>query len=141
MTLPTGVAARAILLLDSGRVVYVEVKLHPTFYRFYSAVEVGRNHKGRRELLVCLNQGQARDLPEAAKKILAGMKTGMGSGVLKEIKIYRKRDYQRLLNTSPDELGLARCSASPLPGRLPARRIPIDLPALKKQRQWSESYK
>ena len=133
MTTPKNIVARAIIKFDTGKVVYVEIKRRPSFYTFYTIYNM-EGKKKKELLLASLNQGKAEDLEDAVKKITARWWKGDGKVTGTKIVIYRKKEYRRLLDTPPDELGLTKCSRqAPLPWSPRAGRIPVGYPSLQKR--------
>jgi hypothetical protein len=135
MTIPKDIVARATIKFDTGKVVYVEIKSKPTFYAFYTLSLVGEKRNQKKELVMAsLNQGQANGIEEAARKIAERIWKGCGSRCITKIVIYRKKEYRRLLDTPPDELGLTKCSRqAPIPWSPRAGRIPVGYTSLQKR--------
>jgi len=133
MTTPKNIVARAIIKFDTGKVVYVEIKRRPSFYTFYTIYNM-EGKKKKELLLASLNQGKAEDLEDAVKKITARWWKGDGKVTGTKIVIYRKKEYRRLLDTPPDELGLTKCSRqAPIPWSPRAGRIPVGYTSLQKR--------
>ena len=114
MTMPKGIVARATINIDTGKVVYVEIKRKPSFYSFYAMYNVDGKKKGV-PLLASLNQGMAEDLEEAVRKITARWWAGNGRVTGTKVVIFRKKEYRRLLDTDPSELGLANTQKANIP--------------------------
>ena len=110
MTIPKGLAARAVIEMEDGRKFYIDVKDGAMFVQFYTVYMVrckGRKRKAERES--CRDRNFASNIEEAAKKFEKHFNT-YGKAKVKNttIKIYRKRLYNKRYMMRPDELGLAR---------------------------------
>lgn len=110
MTIPRGLAARAVLELSDGRNFHLEIRDGSMFVKFYSVYTVrgrGRRRKVERESF--RDRNFAASIEEAARKLEQHFNTYGQTNVKKTtIKIYRKRLYAKRFKMRPDELGLAR---------------------------------
>jgi hypothetical protein len=124
METPEDIVAQATITFDTKEIVFVEIKRQPSFHNFYT---VYRFENGKKiEVLGCLNQGQANDLEEAAKKIAGRWSKVKRKVESTEVIIYLKEEYLRLLKTEPSKLGLAKVkSLASIPGAPGPARLPI----------------
>ena len=133
MTMPKGIVARATINIDTGKVVYVEIKRKPSFYSFYTMYNVAGKKKGK-PLLASLNQGMAKDLEEAVRKITARWWAGNGKVTGTKVVIFRKKEYRRLLDTDPSELGLTKIESANIPfSPVSKGRIPVGYTTLQQR--------
>ena len=131
--MPKGIVARATINIDTGKVVYIEIKRKPSFYSFYAMYNVDGKKKGV-PLLASLNQGMAEDLEEAVRKITARWRAGNGRVTGTKVVIFRKKEYRRLLDTDPSELGLTRIESANIPfSPVSKRRIPVGYTTLQQR--------
>lgn len=122
MTIPKGLAARAVIETNAGKSkLYIEVREGNRFLNFYSTyAAVGR---GRHRLVtpgIPRHRGFADSLEDAMEKIVKAMKTHAKRNrtecqIRTTVRIYRKRLYRKLLNMRLDELGLTRIKYQPDP--------------------------
>ena len=110
MTVPKGLAARAVLELSDGRSFHIEIQDGSMFVKFYSVYTVrgrGRRRKVERESF--RDRNFAASIEDAARKLEKHFNT-YGKAKVKNttIRIYRKRLYAKRFKMRPDELGLAR---------------------------------
>jgi len=110
MTIPKGLAARAILDLSDGRTIYIEIRdgsMFVQFYTVYTARGKGRWKTVERESF--RDRNFAASIEEASRKLERHFGTYGKVKVKKTtVKIYRKRLYSKRFRMRPDELGLAR---------------------------------
>jgi hypothetical protein len=110
MTIPKGLAARAVIELEDGRKFYIDIKDGAMFVQFYTVYMVrckGRKRKAESESF--RDRNFAFTIEEAAKKFEKHFNTyGKAKVTNTTIKIYRKRLYSKRYKMRPDELGLAR---------------------------------
>ena len=131
--MPKGIVARATINIDTGKVVYIEIKRKPSFYSFYTMYNVDGKKK-REPLLASLNQGMAKDLEEAVRMITARWWTGNGRVTSTKVVIFRKKECRRLLDTDPSELGLTRIESANIPfSPVSKRRIPVGYTTLQQR--------
>jgi hypothetical protein len=132
MGIPNDIVARATITFDTQEIVYVEIKVRPRFYNFYTVYRV---EDGKQiEMLGSLNQGQANDLEDAAKKIAGRWSKVKRKVAGTQIEIYLEEDYLRLLHTCPSELGLATVkSLTSIPGVPGPARLPIGYTTLQRR--------
>lgn len=110
MTVPKGLAARAILELSDGRNLHIEIRDGSMFVKFYTVYTVrGRGRRRRIERESFRDRNFAASIEEAARKLEQHFNT-FGKAKVKQTrtKIYRKRLYTKRFQMRPDELGLAR---------------------------------
>ena len=110
MTIPKGLAARAVLELSDGRKIHLEIRDGSMFVKFYSVFTVrGRGRRRTVEHESFRDRNFAASIEEAARKLEQHFKT-YGKAKVNKTKttIYRKRLYARRFKMRPDELGLAR---------------------------------
>ena len=110
MTVPGGLAARAVLELSDGRNFHIEIRDGSMFVKFYTVYTVrgkGRRRKIERESF--RDRNFAASIEEAARKLEQHFNT-FGKAKVKHTRtrIYRKRLYTKRFKMRPDELGLAR---------------------------------
>ena len=114
MTIPKGLAARAVLELSDGRNIHIEIRDGSMFVQFYAVYTVrgrGRSRTIERESFRARNF--AADIEEAARKLEQHLNTYARAKVHKTTtRIYRKRLYAKRFKMRPDELGLARTNNS-----------------------------
>jgi hypothetical protein len=110
MTIPKGLAARAVIELDDGRRFYIDIKDSSMFVQFYTVYMVrGKGRKRPTERESFRDRNFARGIEEAARKFEKHFNTyGKAKVKYTKIKIYRKRLYCKRYKMRPDELGLAR---------------------------------
>ncbi len=110
MTIPKGLAARAVIELDDGRRFYIDIKDGSMFVQFYTVYTVrGKGRKRPTERESFRDRNFAASIEEAAKKFENHFNTyGKAKVRNTTIKIYRKRLYNKRYRMRPDELGLAR---------------------------------
>ena len=133
MTMPKGIVARATINIDTGKVVYIEIKRKPSFYSFYAMYNVDGKKKGE-PLLASFNQGMAKDLEEAVRKITARWWAVNGRVTGTKVVIFRKKEYRRLLDTDPSELGLTRIESANIPfSPVSQGRIPVGYTTLQQR--------
>jgi hypothetical protein len=110
MTIPKGLAARAVLELSDGRKIHLEIRDGSMFVKFYSVFTVrGRGRRRTVEHESFRDRNFAVSIEEAAKNLEQHFKTYGKSKVNKATtRIYRKRLYAKRFKMRPDELGLAR---------------------------------
>ena len=110
MTIPKGLAARAVIELDDGRRFYIDIKDSSMFVQFYTVYMVrGKGRKQPTERESFRDRSFAATIEEAAKKFEKHFNTyGKAKVRSTTIKIYRKRLYNTRYRMRPDELGLAR---------------------------------
>src|SRR5215208_4757222 len=110
MTIPKGLAARAILELSDGRNFHIEIRDGSMFVKFYTIYTVrGRGRRRTVEHDSFRDRNFAASIEEAARKLEQHFYTYGKAKVNKTTtKIYRKRLYARRFKMRPDELGLAR---------------------------------
>jgi len=110
MTIPKGLAARAVLELTDARKFYIEVQDGSVFAKFYTIYTArGRGRKRISERHAFESRNFATSIEEAAKKFEKHFNTFGKAKVTKTtVKIYRKRLYTKRFKMRPDELGLAR---------------------------------
>jgi hypothetical protein len=112
MTIPKGLAARAVIDLDDGSRFYIDIKDSSMFVQFYTVYMVGG--KCRKRTTECesfRSRNFAPNIEDAVKQFEQHFNT-YGKAKVKNttIKIYRKRLYNKRYKMRPDELGLARIS-------------------------------
>jgi hypothetical protein len=110
MTIPKGLAARAMIELEDGRKFHIDIKDGAMFVQFYTVYMVRcKGHKRKAERQSFRDRNFASSIEEAAKKFEKHFNT-YGKAKVKNttIKIYRKRLYSKRYQMRPDELGLAR---------------------------------
>ncbi len=119
MTVPKGLAARAVLELTDGRKFYIEIRDGSMFVQFYTVFTARFNGRGRTtERESFRDRNFAATIEEAAKKFEKHFNTyGKAKVRNTTIKIYRKRLYNKRFRMRPDELGLA-CVYNDLSGYL-----------------------
>lgn len=110
MTIPRGLAARAVLELSDGRNFHIEIRDGSMFVKFYTIYTVrGRGRRRRIERESFRDRNFAASIEEAARKLEQHFNTYGKAKVNKTtIRIYRKRLYAKRFKMRPDELGLAR---------------------------------
>jgi hypothetical protein len=110
MTVPKGLAARAVLELSDGRNFHIEMRDGCMFVKFYSVYTVrGRGRRRRIERESFRDRNFAASIEDAARKLEQHFNTYGKAKVNKTtIRIYRKRLYAKRFKMRPDELGLAR---------------------------------
>ena len=110
MTIPKGLAARAVLELSDGRNFHVEIRDGSMFAKFYTVYTVrGRGHRRTVEHESFRDRNFASSIEEAARKLEQHFNTYGKAKVNKtKTRIYRKRLYAKCFKMRPDELGLAR---------------------------------
>jgi hypothetical protein len=110
MTIPKGLAARAVIELEDGRKFYIDIKDGSMFVQFYTVYMVcGKVRKRPTERESFRDRNFASNIEETAQKFEKHFNTYGNSKVKKTtIKIYRKRLYNKRYKMRPDELGLAR---------------------------------
>ena len=110
MTMPKGLAARAVLNLSDGRNIYIEIRDGSMFVQFYTVYTVrGKGRWRTVERKSFRDRNFAASIEEAAEKLERHFKTYSRAKVNKTtIKIYRKRMYAKRFQMRPDELGLVR---------------------------------
>ena len=85
-------------------------------------------------LLASLNQGMAKDLEEAVRKITARWWAGNGRVTGTKVVIFRKKEYRQLLDTDPSELGLTRIESVNIPfSPVSKGRIPVGYTTLQQR--------
>lgn len=118
------VVARLTVIRKNGLRTIVEVEAGSTFssfYRFYRQVGAKRSTKERIRTAdrnegcrwIGMQHGQPIGLETIAKR-LEFYASQSNPVVSKKIRIFRKLAYQRLLNVSPDQLGLTRMTHLPI---------------------------
>jgi hypothetical protein len=133
MTMPKGIVARATINIDTGKVVYIEIKRKPSFYSFYTMYNVDGKKKGK-PLIASLAQGKADNLEDAVRKITARWWAGNGKVTSTKVVVFRKKEYRRLLHTDPSELGLVHIEAVNIPfSPAPKGQYPIGYTSLQKR--------
>lgn len=115
MTIPKGLAARAVLELSDGRRIHVEMREGSMFVQFYAVYTVrGRGRRRTVERETFRDRNFAAGIEEAARKLEQHFNTYGRAKVNKTtVRIYRKRLYAKRFRMRPDELGLARSHHSP----------------------------
>ena len=110
MTIPKGLAARAVLELSDGRNFHIEIRDNSMFVKFYAVYTVrGRGRRRTVERESFRDRNFATSIEEAARKLEKHFKTYGKAKVNKTTtRIYRKRLYAKRFKMRPDELGLAR---------------------------------
>jgi hypothetical protein len=110
MTIPKGLAARAVIELEDGRKFYIDIRDGSMFVQYYTVYMVCG--KGRKRATGCesfCDRNFASNIEEAAQKFEKHFNTyGKAKAKKTTIKIYRKRLYNKRYRMRPDELGLAR---------------------------------
>lgn len=110
MTIPKGLAARAVLELSDGRKIHVEIRDGSMFVQFYAVYTVrGRGRRRTVERETFRDRNFAAGIEEAARKLEQHFDTyGKARINRTTTRIYRKRLYAKRFKMRPDELGLAR---------------------------------
>ena len=110
MTIPKGLAARAVLELTDGRKFYIEVQDGSVFVKFYTIYTArGRGRRRTTERHTFESRNFASGIEEAGRKFEKHFNTfGKAKVTEMTVKIYRKRLYAKRFRMRPDELGLAR---------------------------------
>ena len=110
MTVPKGLAARAVLELSDGRNFHIEIRDDSMFVKFYTVYTVrGRGRRRRIERESFRDRNFAASIEDAARMLEQHFHTYGKAKVNKTtIRIYRKRLYAKRFKMRPDELGLAR---------------------------------
>ena len=110
MTIPKGLAARAVIELEDGRKFYIDIKDDAMFVQFYTVYMVCRKVRKRpTERKSFRDRNFASSIDGAAQKFEKHFNTyGKAKVKSTSIKIYRKRLYSKRYKMRPDELGLAR---------------------------------
>ena len=110
MSIPKGLAARAVVELTDGRKIYIEVRDNSKFVQFYTLYTI-RGRGRAREYLAnpSLNRNYANSIEAAAEKMAKHFNT-FGTAKVKQtkVKVYRKKLYKQRFKMRPDELGLTR---------------------------------
>jgi hypothetical protein len=132
MNKPNDIVARATITFDTQEVVYVEIKMRPSFHNFYTVYRV---EDGKQiETPGSVNQGQANNLEEAAKKIADRWSKVKRKVTDTHIEIFEEIDYLRLLETDPSELGLATVSRrTSIPNVSGPARLPVEYTTLQRR--------
>lgn len=114
MTIPKGLAARAVLELSDGRNIHIEIRDGSMFVQFYAVYTVrGRGSWRKIERESFRVRNFAAGIEEAARKLEQHLNTYGKAKVHKTTtRIYRKRLYAKRFKMRPDELGLARTHIS-----------------------------
>ena len=132
MTIPKGLAARAVIETNVGRTkLYIEVwegNRFSNFYRTYTAV--GRGSHRRVITGLPRHHGFANSLEETVEQIMNAMKTHANRQaasllIRATVRIYRKCLYRKLLAMRPDELGLTHVTPLPDPRLMRAELIKV----------------
>jgi hypothetical protein len=140
MTIPKGLAARAIIETGDGKAKrYIEVRegnRFSNFYYTYTAVGRGRYRTVTRG--TPRHRGFANTLEEAVQKIIEVIKAHAKRNktelqIHTTVRVYRKRLYRKLLAMRPDELGLTY--VRPLPERHVINPLPASYAPSAKQVQ------
>ena len=110
MTIPKGLAARAVLELADGRNFHIEIQDGSMFVKFYTVYTVrGRGRRRTVEHESFRDRNFAASIEDAARKLEQHFNTYGKAKVNKtKTRIYRKRLYAKRFKMRPDELGLAR---------------------------------
>jgi hypothetical protein len=110
MTIPKGLAARAVLELSDGRKIHLDIRDGSMFVKFYAVFTV--RGRGRRRTVThesFRDRNFAASIEEAARKLEQHFNMYGKAKVKKTTnRIYRKRLYAKRFTMRPDELGLAR---------------------------------
>ncbi len=110
MTIPKGLAARAVLELSDGRKIHIDIRDGSMFVQFYAVYTVhGRGRWRMIERQSFRDRSFAAGIEEAAGKLEQHLNTHGKAKVNKTTtRIYRKHLYAKRFKMRPDELGLAR---------------------------------
>ena len=134
MSIPKGLAARAVIETDRGKPkLHIEVREGNRFSNFYHTyTAIGRGRGRIVTPAIPRHRGFADTIEDAVEKIVKVMKAHAKRNrteveVYTKIRIYRKRLYRKLLSMRPDELGLTR--VRPLPDRRIQSNMNKPLPA------------
>ena len=110
MSIPKGLAARAVVELTDGRKIYIEVRDNSKFVQFYTVYTIrGRGRAREYQANPSINRNYASSIEAAADKMAKHFNT-FGTVKVKQtkVKVYRKRLYKQRFKMRPDELGLTR---------------------------------
>ena len=110
MTIPKGLAARAVIELDDGRRFYIDIKDSSMFVQFYTVYMV--RYKGRKRT-TDEDHSASVTLPPLSKKLRRNLKSTSTPTAQQKSKTRQSRSIVSACTTSairmrPDELGLAR---------------------------------
>lgn len=109
------VVARLTLTRADGWKTIIEVEAGSTFHSFFKYYKQFRNKRSTKTFLRAANRNNDGNRTARLEDIAGKLAVipGMTNPVVKTtIRILRKRDYRRLLNASPDELGLTRSTVT-----------------------------
>ena len=110
MSIPKGLAARAVVELTDGRKIYIEVRDNSKFVQFYTVYTIrGRGRAREYQANPSINRNYANSIEAAAEKMAKHFNT-FGTAKVKQtkVKVYRKKLYKQRFKMRPDELGLIR---------------------------------